>query len=661
MHYLNFIKSYFISVIFVVGMLTSQFLKAQPNWQIDPGNFQYSMTVTSLLEINGDTLESNNDRIAAFFNGEVRGVTSPTVYIASLDRHLAFLTVFSNNVSGEVISFKIYDATNEQEEEVITTVTFSDGSQVGTNTQPQFLTNVHVWNGSSWDSGNLPATGAGARLSANYNTTSGNLDVDYLDVQNDVTLTINPQAYVKVKTELNNQGTVHVKPGGSLLTLGSITGDGFQIDRITTFDQNTGRYSVVGSPIEEASFSLLGSQALIYAYDESAAYNTTGNTGLDRFKTPAQMGESTMQKGKGYFSAFTGDEKGEVTFEGKINSGTILIPLSYTNHGDASEVDHQGYNLVANPYPAPISYQSFISENSATNMDETIYLWDDFGSENGRGTNQDYLVVNATLGNTDSRSDGENKWDGFIRSGQGFFVKANTSTNLIFTDDMKESGNNDDAGFFRQSKVERYKLKLEGKGRSKAIILGFLSDATPSKDWAYDALALSNADFQFYSTNPEGNKLAIQGLPKRYEEPVSLMLQTRETGTYSMSIMNLQEVNNSVWLYDKITSQYVDLSVQAYDFNVSSPGYSDRFLISREKEALALKEHRNWNAYISNSFIKVEQQRFSTTKQYKLVSLAGHTIISSTVDDVESWFVGDLPSGLYLISDDIHTQKIFVE
>jgi hypothetical protein len=99
------------------------------NWSVNAADYQYSMTVTAFLNINGATLSSNLDKVAAFVNGEVRGAAN-VVYEASFNKYVAYLTVYANT-SNEVINFKIFDSTANSIVEVLETQNFVIDGKLG--------------------------------------------------------------------------------------------------------------------------------------------------------------------------------------------------------------------------------------------------------------------------------------------------------------------------------------------------------------------------------------------------------------------------------------------------------------------------------------------------------------------------------------------------
>jgi hypothetical protein len=100
-------KKYIYSTWLLFLISVSLFGQA-PNWSVNENNFQYTMTFVSFLNVDGRTLANPNDKVAAFVNGECRGVTN-LIYVASEGRYYAYLTVFANTIN-EAVDFKIYDA-----------------------------------------------------------------------------------------------------------------------------------------------------------------------------------------------------------------------------------------------------------------------------------------------------------------------------------------------------------------------------------------------------------------------------------------------------------------------------------------------------------------------------------------------------------------------
>lgn len=106
-------------------------LTAQPNWSVNPADYQFTSTITGYVSINGTETGTPNCMLAAFVGTECRGVVN-TNFVAGANRWVVFLTIHSNQVMGEKVSFKFYNApinfTHKVENSVDFVVNMSMGS-----------------------------------------------------------------------------------------------------------------------------------------------------------------------------------------------------------------------------------------------------------------------------------------------------------------------------------------------------------------------------------------------------------------------------------------------------------------------------------------------------------------------------------------------------
>ena len=110
-----------------------------PDWEISPENFNYSMNLFGRVLIEDVVSTDADDKVAAYVNGELRGVAN-LKYIASLDEYLLFMTIYSNNTSGENIEFVVWDASKgKNHEDVTPNISFEANSIVGSSANPQEL------------------------------------------------------------------------------------------------------------------------------------------------------------------------------------------------------------------------------------------------------------------------------------------------------------------------------------------------------------------------------------------------------------------------------------------------------------------------------------------------------------------------------------------
>jgi len=120
-------KQFLIGFIFFVSILS---LKAQvPNWSVNIRDYEFSMTFTAVLNVNGNRLTNINDQVGAFVGDEIRGVGNVS-YDVTDDKYVVFFRVYANT-TGETINFKIYDSVNNVVVNVPKTTTFTIDERVG--------------------------------------------------------------------------------------------------------------------------------------------------------------------------------------------------------------------------------------------------------------------------------------------------------------------------------------------------------------------------------------------------------------------------------------------------------------------------------------------------------------------------------------------------
>lgn len=380
---------------------------------------------------------------------------------------------------------------------------------------------------------------------------------------------------------VNATGELKMESGAPLWIKASITEtamDNVTIERKGPHNNATGKYSVFGSPVASESFSVFGStaQSWIYQYNESTK----------DFSTP---GELNLTPNKGYFIAYPGDSEGKVTFNGTPNYRNQTYALTRTNTGRSNE---RGFNLISNPYTCPIDFDSFISNstNSALLEESTIWIWDDYASDAGGGTSDDYLSINYLGANsynvTESRNGGSLKWDGTLNVAQGFFVKVASSGDINFKHAMKTLDGNDDASFYRVGTLPKYWITIEDQAqhKSSSTLIGFTSDATYEKDFLYDATHFGTG-LSVY-TLLEEHKLSIQGLPADWLEgerllSIGLGYNASEAGNYRLSLAHM-EANElaSLYLNDHLEAKSVNILSEPYTFDTEAGAIHDRFTLS---------------------------------------------------------------------------------
>ena len=130
-----------------IQLLNVRVLGEAPDWTVDPTQFEHSMNIVGILRIDDIISEDKFDMVAAFSNGEVRGVTT-LEYDASYQQSFSFLTLYSNQASGESITFKAWDASTGDIVQLDlngnSNLSFLTNGVVGSLNQPAVFSNTNI-------------------------------------------------------------------------------------------------------------------------------------------------------------------------------------------------------------------------------------------------------------------------------------------------------------------------------------------------------------------------------------------------------------------------------------------------------------------------------------------------------------------------------------
>lgn len=111
----------------------------KPEWSLDVKAYEYNMTMTGLLEFNGQTLSSSDDIIGAFVGETCRGLAQP-IYVPELEGHFVFLTIYSDTAEGDSVRFQVYDSKADDTRKVENTVLFKSDDIGGQLLEPYVYT-----------------------------------------------------------------------------------------------------------------------------------------------------------------------------------------------------------------------------------------------------------------------------------------------------------------------------------------------------------------------------------------------------------------------------------------------------------------------------------------------------------------------------------------
>lgn len=433
------------------------------------------------------------------------------------------------------------------------------------------------WNGtgawtqtSSWNNGFVPASSSQPLVESGELQLADSRTVSSLEVGSGATLRLQAGSRLTTSGNLVNNGTLVVENGASLFPNenGSISGSGtFQVKRN---GQNSNlRVNYWSSPVENASLSTVFSAANpvdIFQFQHG------GNT-----LAAWQQASGNMAAGRGYSAAGAGN----VTFTGKVH---------HADYQPVATLGANGYYLLGNPFPAPLSADAFLNFNGPAGLGTTagtLYFWSQQQNANGGNFNAgDYAVWAGGTGVAGSGSNaGSQVPNGEIGVAQGFFVKGGSQQlNVHLKKDMRSTGTS--GQFFRTSgPASRIWVNVIGDydGFSQLAVV-FRNDATHNEDPAYDAPRMHTGSPLVFSTLLGQDAYAIQAIS--YAElqqtghlPCLLHLSSSQSVTFKLDSVEALPSGVELWLEDRDKGRFFNLMRDSVRLRLAAGTYNQRFYL----------------------------------------------------------------------------------
>lgn len=261
-------------------------------------------------------------------------------------------------------------------------------------------------------------------------------------------------------------------------------------------------------------------------------------------------------------------------FTGVPNNGDITKAVTYANAS-------HGYNMIGNPYPSTIDAGVFISANTSA-MESTLYFWRKTNGASGSAYAV-YTKVGSTVATPTSALP-----NGTIQVGQGFFVKAKSAANVIFTNAMRVT-NNQNQFFKIKQDIGRNRLWLNltnTSGVFSQVLVGYVTDATQGAD-DFDGKYINDSPTALTSKiNNEEYTIQGRALPFDSSDIVPLSFKTDTSGDYTIAIDHVDglfSADQDIYLLDSTTGLETNLKTEAYTFTAVSGTTDSRFLLKYQK------------------------------------------------------------------------------
>lgn len=417
-------------------------------------------------------------------------------------------------------------------------------------------------NDRTWSSTVIPnsITVSSGKVRLNVNrTASGNLVIN-----SGATLEISAGKQLTVSTGLTNSGTLTLKSSATgqatIIAPSSISAENgtFNVEQYLS----TARNWYVSSPLSAATVP--GSGYTFYRRNEAAT-------------NPAEawpsVSSGTFSPGVGYIALPSVAASTLLFTGGQINTGNVEVDLT------ASGASSTGFNLIGNPYPAHMTWNSTFTNANATLIGHTIWYRTNAGTANNSGQwsfptfntlSEEGVPITAT---------------GIIPPMQAFWVKAKQAGKLTLNSTLTLSHQTDNPLKARaNTQVQRLRLVVSNGQANDELLVYFNGTALDGYD-AYDSPKM----FNNIATIPEiftlaGNeRLVINGMSQAYPGlQLPLGFVTGQANNFSIRASQFDnfDADIRVLLFDKQLNTEFDLTAgDVYSFSSDAVNTEERFAV----------------------------------------------------------------------------------
>ena len=298
----------------------------------------------------------------------------------------------------------------------------------------------------------------------------------------------------------------------------------------------------------------------VYSYDQSRLATTTNNTPVfDKgFAVPASLA-TPLAVGQGYAVNISGSEV--VDFVGSLTTGNQTVSLSRNDIASTNAPD-AGWQLVGNPYPAPLDYSQVVAADRP-GLNDAMYVYASTGPYVGA-----YRAYVNNIGNP------------VLPVAQGFFTRVSSGQatgSLTFRNSQRLTAL-DATTFQRPTADTRPLVQLElraSNGTADQLSVYAQTSATPGFDTQYDAQKMFNpSGLNLASVATTSEALAIDGRAAFTPATVlPLTVGVPAAGTYTLAATALHNLPATLdaLLTDAATGQTANLRLQpTYSFSVTT-------------------------------------------------------------------------------------------
>lgn len=577
-----------------------------------------------------------------------------------------------------------------------TGVSFSDGDYFTIEYQDTIVVDgTQFYNGSG--AGNVPNTSDDCYKLLVKNTATGvlslteNADVREVEIESGGKLALNTGIRLQIENSINNNGEIRLVGSSQLIqshtSTSQITGTGLLYKDQTAVTSSVFQSGYWSSPVTSNGSTFTLDAILKDGTTPTTAVATAGaavditftsTSILDGSNPPVVISGRWLAKlindvdwtreispTSQNFNPVEGwnmkSVGGKFTFKGISNDGT------YT-----STINQDRLSLIGNPYPSAIDADQFISDNSSSIVG-TLYFYDSTNDTSHSRADYTGGYATRTIGVGTPFGSGTTPGQ-YIPVGQAFFVTRDAvgSGTITFKNSQRTFQT---PSFFSKKSKEKpqimrlgFQFSIDNSDRYKRELAVSFRGLTSNYEAGYDA--------EMFDRQPSdlGLKLADKTTPfvissinyfdEEMEIPLFLFLDKERTVTFSLNA--LENLNASVYLYDKVTLLSHKISDASIDLTLPAGDYKDRFLIifqNRTEIALGL-DQSNLNNQVkvffdqNTSHLVISTQQESKLKSVKLYTILGQEVLHKNIKQHMNEYkisLSKISSAVYIVK--IYTNK----
>ena len=374
------------------------------------------------------------------------------------------------------------------------------------------------------------------------------------------TLTVNPKAkimimkndtlfshHITLKTKSQNNTTANIINYGKIYAKEGISAEKF-------IKENT--WTEISSPVNNGTSGIFNPPAeeLYYWDSDKQKYLRISEeiTGIEIMKGYQYRNKSVDTI---------------ITFNGAPNQGEQEYNLTYK----ISDTLHSRWNLIGNPFPAPIYWDH--PDWQKENVANSIY----FHSEDSE---QVQAYVNGI-------SNPEGSSDGTIPAMKAFWVHAINEGTIAAPTNTQNSEKKQNT-FQSKKNKKRIRLKITGNNERYETVICFNNSATSGFDPGYDAFHFNIPQIGrsetpgLYTLDSNSNSLAINSLPEKPKISIPLVYSILNNGIYTIETTEKLNLSDTIYLKNLYNRMNIPITEEKYTFSATKGIHQEQFIITNE-------------------------------------------------------------------------------